>query len=290
MGMQTYKTAICSIEIDVAKTPDEIFDRIIDLAKWWPEDIEGEAIAIGDEFELRVGDGHYSKNKIIDFERGKRFAWITTESMRKTDSFDWTGTKMIFELTPRGKNTRIKYTYDGVVLEQEADRLTQICDMTIKDMLYNYMVYGKTKQDFTLTIEFNKPAEDVFKALTQNVVKWWGGKDLSGSTTKLNDEFVVYHPGAHYSKQKVVELILNERLVWLVTDSELSWLKQNKQEWTDTKLIFELTGVANKTQLMFTHVGLTPDKECYNACSYKGWEIVIRDYLYNYIIEGKEHF
>ena len=52
---------------------------------------------------------------------------------------------MIFELASRGKNTLLKFTYDGVVLEQESDRLVQICDMTVKDFLFNYIISDKTK-------------------------------------------------------------------------------------------------------------------------------------------------
>lgn len=290
METQTCKPAVYSVELEVSKTPAEVFDRIVDLAQWWPEDIKSEGLSLGAEFELSVGEGHYSKNRVIDFDPGEGFAWLTTESIRKTDGFNWTGTKMIFELKPQGSSTQVKYTYDGVVLASEADRLTQICNMAIKDFLYNYLTYGRTKQDFTVSLELDKPASEVFKALTKEVTKWWGGKDLSGRTTRLNDEFVIHHPGAHYSKQKIVELVPNQKLLWLVTKSELSWLKENRHEWTDTKLFFELSDEAGKTQLRFTHIGLTRDKECYDACTKKGWDIVIRDYLYNYIIEGKAHF
>jgi hypothetical protein len=68
-----------------------------------------------------------------------------------------------------------------------------------------------------VTIEVSKSSEDVFKRITNDVAKWWGGPDLTGNTQKLNDEFIIDHPGAHYFKQKIVELIANEKLVWLVT-------------------------------------------------------------------------
>jgi hypothetical protein len=76
----------------------------------------------------------------------KKVVWVTTESIRKTDNYDWTGTKFIFELTPKSDNTMLKFTYDGVVLEHEYDRLVQICDMTIKEILYNFITYGKASK------------------------------------------------------------------------------------------------------------------------------------------------
>ena len=137
------------------------------------------------------------------------------------------------------------------------------------------------------SIELEKSSLDVFKAITDDLAKWWGGKDLKGSTTKLDDEFTVHHPGAHYSKQKLVEIIPGKKVVWLVTESELSWLEKDKHEWTNTKMIFEITVQENKTILRFTHEGLIPGKECYKRCS-QGWDMVIKERLFNYITGDME--
>ena len=146
------------------------------------------------------------------------------------------------------------------------------------------------KRNFTTTIVLEKSTPVVFKAITHDVAKWWGGNELSGSSTKLNDEFVVHHPGAHYSKQKVVEIVPDKKVVWLIAESELSWLEKDKHEWTDTKIIFEIAVEVNKTLLRFTHDGLVPEKECYERCALEGWNIVIKDWLFNFITEGKAHF
>lgn len=146
------------------------------------------------------------------------------------------------------------------------------------------------KDDFTTSIEVEKSRRDVFKAITEDVAKWWGGDDFKGLSTKLNDEFVIYHPGAHYSKQKIVEIIPDEKVVWLVTESELSWLAKDKQEWTNTKMIFEINSIGDKSVLRFTHEGLIPEKECYDTCSHRGWEVVINDWLFNFISNGQAHF
>jgi hypothetical protein len=134
-----------SVTIEFAKSPEDVFNHVIDLSKWWPEEFEGESIKLNAEFEFRTGDSHYTKNKVVEFVPNKKVVWLTTESIRKADNFDWTGTKFIFELMPKGNNTLLKFTYDGVVLEQESDRLVQICDMTIKEMFYNFITYGKGK-------------------------------------------------------------------------------------------------------------------------------------------------
>ena len=64
---------------------------------------------------------------------------------------------------------------------------------------------------FTATIEVSKSPQSVFISITNDVSKWWGGKDLEGESIKLNDEFIINHPGAHYSKQKLVEVVAGKK-------------------------------------------------------------------------------
>jgi len=142
------------------------------------------------------------------------------------------------------------------------------------------------KKNFTATIEVGKSTQHVFKSITNDVAKWWGGQDLSGSSTKLNDEFIIHHPGAHYSKQKLIEVIPDKKVVWLVTESKLNWLKKDKYEWTNTKMIFEITANEERTVIHFTHEGLVPEKECYAMCE-QGWNMVIKERLFNFITDCK---
>ena len=142
-----YTTAKYTTTVEVPRSSKEVFDYIIELSKWWPEDFEGETIQLGTEFIFKTGDGHYSKNKVIEFVPNKKVAWLTTGSLRKTDNFDWTGTKMIVEISPEGNHTLLKFTYDGVVLQNESHRLAQICDMTVKELFYNFIVNGKGKNE-----------------------------------------------------------------------------------------------------------------------------------------------
>jgi len=138
-------------------------------------------------------------------------------------------------------------------------------------------------KDYTVTITVSQTPEEVFTAILQ-IPKWWT-KDFEGSVAKLNDEFVICHPGQHYSKQKLVEVIPGKRLVWLVTDSTLNWLKKDQHEWTNTKMIFSITPKGDETVLHFTHEGLVPEKECYARCG-QGWKMVITEGLVRFIMEG----
>ena len=139
-------------------------------------------------------------------------------------------------------------------------------------------------QDYTIAIEVAQSADVVFSHIN-DVSKWWS-KDFEGSSAKTNDEFIICHPGAHYSKQKLIEVVPGKKVVWLVTESKLDWLENDKQEWTNTKMIFEITANGDKTVIDFTHEGLVPERECYERCR-QGWNMVIKDRLFNYINNGK---
>lgn len=139
--MHNHKTVLYTTTVEVAKSPEVVFNHLLhDVAKFWPEDFEGESSKLDDEFIFTTGgDSHYSKNRVVELVPDQKVVWLVTESIRKTDKFDWTGTKMIFELTPKGDHTLIEFTYDGIILEGDYDRLVQICDVVIKVMLYDFL-------------------------------------------------------------------------------------------------------------------------------------------------------
>src|SRR5882762_8138071 len=120
------------------------------------------------------------------------------------------------------------------------------------------------KQDYNVSITVNATAQEAFKSIN-SVTKWWT-EHLEGNSKKLNDEFTVRFDDVHVSTQKLVEVIPDKKIVWLVTDSKLNFIK-DKQEWTGTKISFEIGKKDNKTQIRFTHEGLVPDRECFDACS-----------------------
>ena len=134
-----------AVAIEVAKSAREVFDHLIDLKKWWLEDFVGEELYLNTEFILKTGDGHFSKNKVIEFDPTKKLTWIATESLRKADNFDWSGSKFIFELAPQGDHTQLKFTYDGVVFENDYDILVKVCDMAIKEKFHDFIINGKVK-------------------------------------------------------------------------------------------------------------------------------------------------
>ena len=141
----------------------------------------------------------------------------------------------------------------------------------------------KELKDFKTEIVLEQSPQEVFNAIN-NVRGWWQG-EIKGSTGKLNDEFTYQMGDVHFSKQKITEMIPNEKVVWLVTESNLSFVDK-KDEWTNTTVQFDISPVVNKTKLIFTHHGLVPAFECYGGCS-GAWKLLIEKSLFSYITTGK---
>ena len=139
------------------------------------------------------------------------------------------------------------------------------------------------EHDYHTSIMVNATPHEAFTCIN-SVTKWWT-ENLGGNSQKLNDEFTVRFGDVHYSKQRLIEVVPDKKVVWLVTDSKLNFIK-DKREWTGTKISFEIAEKDNKTQVRFTHLGLVPEIECFDACS-NAWSQYIHGSLFNLITTGK---
>jgi hypothetical protein len=138
------------------------------------------------------------------------------------------------------------------------------------------------KQDYTATILVKPTANKAFESIN-DVAAWWT-ENIDGSSEKLNDVFTV-HFGEAFVTMKIVESVMDKKVVWNVTDCYLHWLA-DKEEWKNTRMVFEISAEGDSTCIEFTHVGLTPQAECYDSCV-KGWDQYIKDSLAKLINEGR---
>jgi len=138
-------------------------------------------------------------------------------------------------------------------------------------------------QNYTTSFSVDQTPEEAFAAIN-NVRGWWSG-EIEGSTNNLWDEWTYRYKDIHYSKQKITELVPGKKIVWLVLDSSLNFV-EDKKEWNGTKITFEIAKKGGKTQVAFSHVGLVPEVECYDACS-NAWGGYINSSLRNLITKGK---
>jgi hypothetical protein len=140
-----------------------------------------------------------------------------------------------------------------------------------------------TTNDFTTTLLVEQTPKEAFDAIN-NVRGWWS-QDIEGGTEKLGDEFHYHYEDLHRCHVKLIEVVPNQRIVWLVIDNYFKFT-QDKTEWKNTKMIFEISEKENETHIRVTHQGLVPEYECFEICS-NAWTHYIQQSLMKLITTGK---
>ena len=140
-----------------------------------------------------------------------------------------------------------------------------------------------TGQDFTTAFTVDNTPEEAFAAIN-NVRGWWS-EEVVGETTRLGDKFTFEVPGVHRTTQTITELIPGKKVVWHVSDSWIGYV-EDKTEWDDTDIVFDITDKGDKTEVRFTHVGLRPSVECFDTCS-GAWSAYMTGSLRDLITTGK---
>jgi len=146
----------------------------------------------------------------------------------------------------------------------------------------NESEYTMQEQNFTSSFTVGQNPAEVYNAIN-NVRGWWTGA-VEGSSATVGDEFSYRYPGAHYSRQKVTELVPGEKVVWHVVDAHLEG-PYDPGEWTGTEISFEIAPQEDGTEVSFSHRGLTPAFECYDTCS-SAWGFFVNGSLKHLITTG----
>ena len=140
-----------------------------------------------------------------------------------------------------------------------------------------------TTSDFTTTLVVDQTPNEVFNAIT-NVRGWWS-EEVEGDSEKHNDTFLYHYEDVHRSKMKLIEVIPDKKIVWDVVENYFKFTEDHA-EWTGTKIVFDISEKDGKTEMRFTHQGLTADYECFEICR-DSWTNYIQKSLRNLITTGK---
>lgn len=118
---QSMTTSDFTTAISVDQTPKEAFRAITNVRGWWSEEIEGSTDKLNDEFNYHYQDLHRAEIKIIEFIPEKKVVWLVKENYFKftKEKSEWTGTKIIFEISQKDNKTQIHFTHLGLVPEYE---------------------------------------------------------------------------------------------------------------------------------------------------------------------------
>jgi hypothetical protein len=141
------------------------------------------------------------------------------------------------------------------------------------------------KSDYQNSLTVNANPNQVFESLTLQIPDWWT-VNFKGSSSKTNDKFTVRF-GKTFKTMLIEELITDKKVVWKCLDSLINISElTNKNEWNETKIIWEMIPENNGTKLDITHIGLTSDFECYKVCE-KGWDFYFSESLFSFLTTNK---
>ena len=109
---------------EIAAEPEAIFELIADPAqqpRWDGNDNLTEAAAgqrvhaVGDVFRMMVHSGTVRENHIVEFEEGRRIAWLPSEEGKQPPGHLWR-----WEIEPVGDGrSKVTHTYDWTNLTDE---------------------------------------------------------------------------------------------------------------------------------------------------------------------------
>lgn len=138
------------------------------------------------------------------------------------------------------------------------------------------------KQDYQNSLTVQIVPEEAVDNISQ-VAKWWS-LVLEGNSSKPGDVFTVRFKGGDWYKIEIDEIIPDKKIVWNVIDSDQTW-HEDRKEWAGTRIVWEISSAENGSKVTMTHLGLTPEAECYTQCK-KGWDYLINESLYKFLTEG----
>ena len=141
MNKQDY-TASFSVDA----SPEQVFNSINSVSKWWTDDLEGSSEELNDEFTVHFGEVHVSTQKITALVPGKKIAWLVTASKLNfiKDQQEWNNTNIQFDISRQGNQTQVNFTHVGLVPQIECFKdCSRGWDFYFKGSLFKLLTEGK---------------------------------------------------------------------------------------------------------------------------------------------------
>ena len=149
----------------VDQSPREVFNAVTNARGWWSEEIKGSTDSLNDIFLYHYQDVHRARIKLIEVVPDKKVVWEVLDNYFNftQDETEWKGTKMIFEISPKGTQTQLHFTHEGLVPAYECfDVCNDAWSNYIKNSLYSLITKGKGQPN---------PKEGGFNA---EIIEKWG--------------------------------------------------------------------------------------------------------------------
>jgi len=108
----------CTITANI--TAKETVDAISRVPDWWAKNFEGSAKNLNDIFTVRFGET-FVTFKITGLIPDTKVVWSVTDCYLHwlKDKTEWTGTKVIFDISSENGSTKISFTHQGLIPQIE---------------------------------------------------------------------------------------------------------------------------------------------------------------------------
>ena len=110
-----------SISFTTNQSAEEVFAAINNVRGWWSEEIKGPTDKLGAQFTYHHENVHRCKMKITEFVPYEKVVWLVLDNYFNftEDKTEWTGTKVVFEVSKKEAKTQVRFTHEGLVPEYE---------------------------------------------------------------------------------------------------------------------------------------------------------------------------
>jgi hypothetical protein len=105
----------------VEGTPEAAYAAINNVRGWWHETIDGETDRLGAEWVFHNEPIHVARFRVTELVPGRRVRWLVLENDMSfiSDSAEWLGNEVVFDIAPKGNKTEITFTQVGLVPDYE---------------------------------------------------------------------------------------------------------------------------------------------------------------------------
>ncbi|WP_299877913.1 SRPBCC domain-containing protein [uncultured Sulfitobacter sp.] len=144
-----------------------------------------------------------------------------------------------------------------------------------------------TTQSYKKSIEVAASPATAFEAVTRGVEHWWTRPDQP--LVRLGDRAkFTFPPGVSYWTFELTGMDEPSQVEWTCVDAlhiHEGQPKEIEAEWLDTKVLWDIRGHVDGTQIELQHAGLTPQLLCYDICE-AGWDLFFLGSLKRYLDTG----
>ena len=136
--------------LSVTVNPAAAFAAVNDVRGWWSQDVDGPTDEVGAEFAYRGNqDGvnlHRARIRVEELVPDERVVWHVVDNWMSfiDDQREWTGTRIVFEITPTEQGSQIRFSHVGLVPSYEChDVCVDAWTFFVQDSLRSLITTGR---------------------------------------------------------------------------------------------------------------------------------------------------